>query len=1058
MPQSAVRTRRHSRASIASISTTGAPYVKKLFIHRTTEDLDTFRKEIDTDVHQITMGELTHRFATNTQTGLTRTKAGYLLKLNGPNCLVASETRSSWLILLGFMFGGFATLLWIGAILSIVGFVVSTINGVETDEKYDHLYLGSVLILVNLFTGFFGFYQEYTNEAIMDSFKKMVPSYTTAIRDGVEVTIPTEEIVVGDLVELQAGCTVPADIRVIDASGLKVDNSPITGESDPQTKMPKCTSDNPLETANLAFFSTNVVEGRGRGIVVACGDDTLIGHIAGLTTTLKKEETPIHKEVQRFIKIITALAIVIGVTFFGMCLFIGYNFFVSFSFFIALIIANVPEGLPVTMTACMTLTAKRMASKNCLVKKLEAIETLGATNVICSDKTGTLTQNRMTVTHVYYDMTEWDVLDHSDDLYRHSEAFGALVTVGMLCSRATFITDEDEHEHAEETMSMYSVATGKRSSTGSAKSFRPPIPINERKVAGDASETAILKFLEGLVQNVEKKRHQMPKVCEIPFNSTNKFQLSIHRKASGKFLLVIKGAPEKIVDRCSTYLINEEDEILNDARRSEIMEAVMNLGSKGERVLAFADLLLPPAKYDPDYQFQMEKYNFPTEGYRFVGLMSMMDPPRPAVPMAVNICRDAGIRVIMVTGDHPITAEAIAKKVGILTQEVEIHYDLLKNEQLNIRETTKVSQLKKLGAVITGGDLREMTDLQLQIALKKYTEIIFARTSPQQKLKIVEALQMNELIVAVTGDGVNDSPALKKADIGVAMGISGSDVAKNAADMILLDDNFSSIVTGIEEGRLIFDNLKKSVAYVLTSNVPEIVPFVVLVFLNLPQALTVLAIVLIDIGTDLFPAISLAYEHAEADIMKRKPRDPHKDRLINSRLIYLAYGQIGFIQAIGAFVVYFFIMAQHGFFYDRLIGIRIYWDSENINDLQDSYGQEWTYPERMFLQRKCVTGFFISIVITQTTDLLIMKTRRLSLLQQGMRNHVLNASIAFAAFVMVLAAYCPGIQTVFQFEAVDHWPFTLTLPFALIIFSYDEIRKWMIRKYPGGFVYRETYY
>ncbi|XP_045476480.1 sodium/potassium-transporting ATPase subunit alpha-B-like [Harmonia axyridis] len=1017
------RMRGMSMMSATSISSSGVSYKKPLVVQRTDQEMENFRKEISTDAHEIPLQELLHRLGTNAELGLTRAKADTLLKINGPNCLVASQTKSRYWIFLGFMFGGFAALLWIGALLSLLGFTLSYINDPDSHEGYDHLYLGCVLLVVVIFSGFFGFYQESSSEKIMDSFKRMIPSYAMVIRDGIEYTLPSEELVVGDLVELFAGSTIPADIRVIDSASLKVDNSSITGESDPQSKYPKCTSENPLETANLAFYSTNIVEGRGRGIVISCGDDTLIGHIAGLTTALKKEETPIHKEIRRFIKIITVLAIAIGLTFFILCLNFGYNFFVSFSFFIALIIANVPEGLPVTLTACMTLTAKRMASKNCLVKKLEAIETLGACNVICSDKTGTLTQNRMTVSHMFFDGQEWDVLKTLNEVPRDSEAFEALVEIAMLCSRATFI-DKDKN-----------------------------IPIEERTVAGDASESAILKFLEALIGNVAQKRELKPKICEIPFNSNNKFQLSIHKLVGGRNLLVIKGAPERIIMRCKKYLSNDRTVELDDDLADELLEAILNLGRKGERVLAFADYYLPET-YGADYVFNAEKQNFPVEGYRFVGFLSMMDPPRFTVPEAVRMCKEAGIRVIMVTGDHPVTAEAIAKKVGIISEDSIVHTDILKGDNDSM---TRVKH-HIIAGVVTGNDLREMTDHELEMALVKYRELIFARTSPQQKLKIVEALQKQKLIVAVTGDGVNDSPALKKADIGIAMGIAGSDVAKNAADMILLDDNFSSIVTGIEEGRLIFDNLKKSIAYVLTSNVPEIVPFIVLVGFNLPQSLTVMAIVLIDIGTDLWPAISLAYEKPEADIMKRCPRNPVEDRLINTRLIYLAYGQIGFIQSVGAFIVYFFIMAQHGFFYDRLIGIRVLWDSETINDLQDSYGEEWTYPERMYLQRKCVAGFFVSIVMTQTTDLLICKTRKLSLFQQGMSNRPLNYSICFAMAVMLVSVYCPGVRDFFQFEPVDYWPYVLTLPFVLIIFCYDEGRKWLIRRNPYGFAARETYY
>ena len=320
--------------------------------------------------------------------------------------------------------------------------------------------------------------------------------------------------------------------------------------------------------------------------------------------------------------------------------------------------------------------------------------------------------------------------------------------------------------------------------------------------------------------------------------------------------------------------------------------------------------------------------------------MSLIDPPRAAVPDAVTKCRSAGIKVIMVTGDHPITAKAIAKSVGIISEGRETVDDIAR--RLNI-PVTEVNPADADAAVVHGADLKDLSEEQLDKILCNHTEIVFARTSPQQKLIIVEGCQRMGAIVAVTGDGVNDSPALKKADIGVAMGIAGSDVSKQAADMILLDDNFASIVTGVEEGRLIFDNLKKSIAYTLTSNIPEISPFLLFIIADIPLPLGTVTILCIDLGTDMVPAISMAYEEAESDIMKRQPRNPFTDRLVNERLISMAYGQIGMIQASAGFFVYFVIMAENGFWPKKLLGLRQKWDAQSVNDLEDSYGQEWVY-------------------------------------------------------------------------------------------------------------------
>jgi len=342
--------------------------------------------------------------------------------------------------------------------------------------------------------------------------------------------------------------------------------------------------------------------------------------------------------------------------------------------------------------------------------------------------------------------------------------------------------------------------------------------------------------------------------------------------------------------------------------------------------------------------------------------------------------------------------------------------------------------------------------------LRMHSEIVFARTSPQQKLIIVEGCQNLGSIVAVTGDGVNDSPALKKADIGVAMGIAGSDVSKQAADMILLDDNFASIVTGVEEGRLIFDNLKKSIAYTLTSNIPEISPFLLFILLSIPLPLGTVTILCIDLGTDLVPAISLAYEKAESDIMKRQPRCPVNDKLVNERLISLAYGMIGMIQASSGFFTYFVIMGENGFRPGYLIGLRSDWDNKDVNDLKDSYGSEWTYESRKDLELTCHTAFFVSIVVVQWADVIISKTRRLSVFQQGMKNHMLNFGLFFETALAALLQYTPGLNTGLRLRPMNASWWFIAIPFSILIFIYDELRRYFLRRYPGGWVERETYY
>ena len=547
------------------------------------------------------------------------------------------------------------------------------------------------------------------------------------------------------------------------------------------------------------------------------------------------------------------------------------------------------------------------------------------------------------------------------------------------------------------------------------------------------------------------------KLCEIPFNSTNKFQVSIHEtEDSSRYRLVMKGAPERILARCGSILIGEEEKEMTDQWKNTVEDAYMKLGAMGERVLGFCDLDLAARDFPQGFHTEEDDVNFPLKGLRFVGLMSMIDPPRPTVPDAISKCRSAGIRVIMVTGDHPVTAKAIARSVGIISEGTETVEDIA--ERLNI-PVDQVNPRSAKAAVTTGGDLVNMSDEDLDEILMYHTEVVFARTSPQQKLLIVEGCQRMGAIVAVTGDGVNDSPALKKADIGIAMGIMGSDVSKQAADMILMDDNFSSIVYGVEEGRLIFDNLKKSIAYTLTSNIPEILPFLMYISANIPLPLGTITILCIDLGTDMLPAISLAYEQAESDLMKRKPRNPFTDRLVTDRLIGFAYGQIGFIQAAAGFFTYFVIMAENGFMPEKLFNLRKLWDNKYINNLEDSYGQEWTYAERKVLEETCQSAFFVSIVLVQWTGLLVCKTRRNSLFEQGMKNCHLNFSLFFETALAAFLCYCPGIYAFLKVRSIKFFWWLPALPFSVLILCYDEVRKLIMRKLPpGNWVERETYY
>merc|ERR1711881_38182 len=989
------------------------------------------KQELEIDVHKVSVEELLKRFSTQVEQGLTDTQAAKGLAEHGKNELTPPPTTPEWVKFCQCLFSGFAMLLWLGAFLCFLAYSIQASAYEEPPD--DNLYLGVVLSAVVTVTGIFSYYQESKSAKIMEGFKNLVPQYALVRRNGGEkVTVKADELTLGDIVEIKFGDRCPADLRILEARGLKVDNSSLTGESEPQARGPEFTHENPLETKNLAFFSTNAVEGTAVGMVVNIGDNTVMGRIAGLASGLEGGQTPIAKEIEHFIHIITGVAVFLGVSFFIIAFILGYNWLDAVIFLIGIIVANVPEGLLATVTVCLTLTAKRMASKNCLVKNLEAVETLGSTSCICSDKTGTLTQNRMTVAHAWFDnkIVEADTSEDQSGKSFNKAGMGwkFLERVACLCNRAEFKPQQEN------------------------------VSVLKREVNGDASEAAILKCTELSKGNVMEHRKRNKKVCEIPFNSANKYQVSIHETEDtndNRYLLVMKGAPERILERCSTIVVDGREMPLSEEWKNSFETAYMELGGLGERVLGFCDFMLPADKYPVGYPFDADDVNFPVEGLRFVGLMSMIDPPRAAVPDAVLKCRSAGIKVIVVTGDHPITAKAIARSVGIISEGTETVEDIAAQRGCGVKD---VNPREAKACVVHGGEIKDMSEKALDEILMYHTEIVFARTSPQQRLIIVEGCQRMGAIVAVTGDGVNDSPALKKADIGVAMGIAGSDVSKQAADMILLDDNFASIVTGVEEGRLIFDNLKKSIAYTLTSNIPEISPFLLFILADVPLPLGTVTILCIDLGTDMVPAISMAYEFAESDIMKRQPRNPFTDKLVNERLISMAYGQIGMIQASAGFFVYFVILCENGFWPSKLLGLRRAWDSQAVNDLEDSYGQEWTYHDRKVLEYTCHTAFFVSIVIVQWADLIICKTRKLSVFQQGMLNWFMNFGLFFETALACFLSYCPGMDKGLRMYPLKFYWWLPALPFSILIFCYDETRKTILRAYPGGWVEHETYY
>lgn len=847
------------------------------------------------------------RLRTDAARGLGLADATSRLAKYGPNVLSPPLQKPWWKKVLRHFTDFFSLMLQFAALLCIIAYAT------EPSEPM-HLYLGLFLFAVVIATSLFSYVQQFKSDKTLREFRNFLPPTAVVRRDGGKTyEIDASKLVVGDIVQVKMGDKIPADLRVLFSNKFTVDNSSLTGESEPIELHSQMTSENPLETANLAFFGCLAIDGSCTGVVIATGDRTVFGDIARLTGSSETEagRTTLQHDIHHFVIAISVFAVGIGILFFAVGMIKGASFIHNLVYSIGIIVSNIPEGLLATVTVSLTASARRMSRKNVLVKQLDAVETLGSTTVICSDKTGTLTQNRMNVSHIAYGGrveaidSSWDKNEVMKEQNPGHDCFQALLYGASVCSTAVFdAADIDRH---------------------------PEKSVLDRAVCGDASEAGILRFTERM-HSVSDFRKDNGLVTSIPFNSKNKYMVTVHRCPDSEHLLqiVMKGAPERIMDRCTQILSKEGVRELTMRDESLLEQQMMYLAGRGERVIGLAERKLSPqeaARVLNRDGSNPSLDDIPTTDYCFVGFISLIDPPRENVDKAVQTCKDAGIRVIMVTGDHPATARSIAQKVGIITRAI-VGEDESSHDVTSTRNAI----------VVNGAEIQDMDPEQWRKILA-HEEIVFARTSPDQKLQIVKHLQSLKHVVTVTGDGCNDAPALKQANTGVAMGISGSEVSREAADIVLLDDNFSSIVNGVKEGRLIFDNLKKSIAYTLTSNVPQLIPFLAFIALQIPLPLTTVLVLCIDLGTDIFPAIALAYEKPESDIMRRPPRNAKKDHLMNRRLASYSTLQLGVMQTFSGFFAYLVIMSDYGLAPKALLNLNAgaYFAAEN------PVNQRWLY-------------------------------------------------------------------------------------------------------------------
>ena len=864
-------------------------------------------------------------------TGLSDAEAARRRLACGANRLERIRRRSLLLRFLEQFWSFFAVLLWVAGVFAVLAGMAE---------------LGWAIFAVVLVNGVFSFLQEYRAERAVEALQQMLPTVITVLRSGRELRQPAIDLVPGDVVEIGEGDQVPADGQLLSAAGLRVDQSALTGESHPVFKLPAAGNNRasvPVrERAELVFAGTAVVAGTGRFVVRAIGMQTEIGAIAQLTQAVPETPSPLQREMVRVTRLVSVLAAALGTGFFVLGVATGvFPLAEGFLFALGVIVANVPEGLLPTLTLALALGVQRMVRQGCLVKRLSAVETLGATTVICTDKTGTLTQNRMAARCVWI-------------------------------GGRTLAADTLDAESAPDLRELFEAAALASQATP------------ER---GDPTEVALVAAGARLGVDPEKLRAAHELLVPYPFDSFRK-RMTLVRATDAGATAYVKGAPRETLALCETIRWEGRTMPLTDDVRRAVLADHDRLAAEGLRILAVARRRLADDVRGAGASTVERQLTL-------LGLVALWDPPRPEVKEAVALCRRAGIRVVMITGDYGLTAKAIAGQIGLPVDKV-----------------------------IAGEELDRLPPEALRQVLGE-PGILFSRTSPAHKLAIVSALRASGEVVAVTGDGVNDAPALKAADVGVAMGRRGSEVAKEAAVMVITDDNFASIVSAVRQGRAIYANIGKFVTYIFASNVPELVPFLALVFFKVPLALTVMQILAVDLGTDLLPALALGAEPPEGDVMDRPPR-PRDARLLGWRRLLRAYAFLGVAEA---------ALSLSAFFWT-------YW----LAGWRPGLAMAATGP----LYQRATTMTFAAIVATQVGNVLACRTDRESIFRAGLfSNPQVWLGIAAEVALLLALVLVPPLRDIFGLAplAFAEWSVLLALPPAML--ALEEGRKWLMRRRPG---------
>ncbi|HSK23185.1 MAG TPA: cation-transporting P-type ATPase [Egicoccus sp.] len=889
--------------------------------------------------------------------GLDADEASRRLVQHGANELTSTGQTPLWRVFAGNVGHLMAILLWVGGGIALLAHLPQ---------------LAVAVWCVNLINGVFSTWQEHRAERAIDALRQLLPAKARVLRNGLVVEELAARLVPGDVLLLAEGDRIPADGRLVEAFELRVDQSALTGESRPvrRSAAPWPDADGPsADQINRVFAGTNVTGGRGKAVVIATGMQTEFGTIAALTQRTRGEPSPLQRELATLSRVVGAIAVGMGLLFFGLAqAFTDLPLARGLVFALGMIVAFVPEGLLPTVTLALARATQRMADRHALVRRLSAVETLGCATVICSDKTGTLTANQMTVRMVATAGRAWTVTGTGYDPDGHLEreagrAVDVPAEVAELARAAALVNDAR---------------------------LLPPDGTNGWAALGDPTEAALLVLAAKCGFDVDAERRRTPRVGEAPFDSARKRMSTVHDDG-GRRLLCCKGAPNELLPRCANARVDGAVVPLDEVARQAIEHDNDAMARQAMRVLLVAERVLDPADAErPVADLEQE--------LTFLGLVGMLDPPRPAVAAAVTTCQRAGIRLIMITGDYGVTAESIARRIGIAGPDDEL-------------------------TIVNGTELDGFDDDALRQVVA--APVVFARATPEQKLRIVRALQANGEVVAVTGDGVNDAPALKQADIGIAMGVAGTDVAREAADLVLLDDDFSSIVAAVEEGRAVYDNVRKFTGYIFTSNTPEAVPFVLfgLSAGRIPIALDVMHILAIDLGTDLVPALALGAEPPEPGVMDRPPRS-RNEHLVTPALLRRSYLWLGPVQAAIVMAAFFLAFGAQG--------------------VTGAGG----YPSSGPVHAAAAAAALAAVVTTQIGNLFAHRNQRASGLRPWRPPHRLMwIGIASELLLIIGIVYLPPLQRVVGTAAFPAWLWLPLLAVAPALLFVDELRKILVRRH-----------